>query len=35
MPHGFVGSIGVINAATLALDGIGTFLIERLQKGHR
>jgi len=31
MFHGFVGSIGTIKAATLALDAIGRFLIERLQ----
>ena len=31
MFHGFVGSIGTIKAATLALDAIGKFLAERLQ----
>ena len=31
MPHGFVASIGMVKAATLALDAIGTFLSERLQ----
>jgi len=31
MFHGFVGSIGMIQASTLALDAIGKFLAERLQ----
>jgi len=34
MPHGFVAIIGMVKAATLALDAIGTFLTERLQTGH-
>ena len=34
MPHGFVASIGMVNAAALALDAIGTFLTERLQTRH-
>jgi acetyl esterase/lipase len=34
MPHGFVASIGMVKASTLALDAIGTFLTERLQTGH-
>ena len=34
MPHGFVAIIGMVNAATLALDAIGTFLTERLQTGR-
>jgi monoterpene epsilon-lactone hydrolase len=35
MFHGFVGSIGTLKAATLALDAIGTFLTDRLQTGHQ
>jgi acetyl esterase/lipase len=31
MPHGFVAIIGMVKAATLALDATGTFLAERLQ----
>jgi acetyl esterase/lipase len=31
MHHGFVGSIGMVKAATLALDAVGQFLAERLQ----
>lgn len=31
MPHGFPSSIGKFNAASLALDAVGAFLIERLQ----
>jgi hypothetical protein len=34
MPHGFVAIIGMVKAATLALDAIGTFLTERLQTGR-
>jgi acetyl esterase/lipase len=34
MFHGFVGSIGMLKAATLALDAIGTFLAIRLQDSH-
>ena len=34
MPHGFVAIIGMVKAATLALDAVGTFLTERLQTGH-
>jgi acetyl esterase/lipase len=34
MPHGFVAIIGMVKAATLALDAIGAFLSERLQTGH-
>jgi hypothetical protein len=34
MFHGFVASIGMIRAATLALDAIGKFLAARLQDGH-
>src|SRR6185312_4847772 len=34
MPHGFVAVIGMVKAATLALDAVGTFLTERLQTGH-
>jgi len=33
MPHGFVASLGMVEASTLALDAIGTFLTERLQAG--
>jgi epsilon-lactone hydrolase len=35
MHHGFVGSIGMLKAATLALDAVGTFLSERLQTATR
>jgi len=35
MHHGFVSSIGMLKAATLALDAIGTFLTERLQTATR
>jgi monoterpene epsilon-lactone hydrolase len=31
MPHGFPASIGKLKAAALALDAIGTFLVERRQ----
>jgi len=31
MPHGFVGSIGLLKAAAQSLDGIGLFLAERLR----
>ncbi|HUC77699.1 MAG TPA: alpha/beta hydrolase [Vicinamibacterales bacterium] len=34
MFHGFVASIGMVKAATLALDAIATFLAARLQDGH-
>jgi acetyl esterase/lipase len=34
MPHGFVGSVGKLMASALALDAIGVFLTEKLQK-HR
>jgi monoterpene epsilon-lactone hydrolase len=34
MFHGFVASIGMVKASTLALDAIGKFLSERLQTGH-
>ena len=34
MPHGFVAIIGMVKAATLALDAVGTFLTERLQTNH-
>ena len=34
MPHGFVASIGMTKASTLALDAVGTFLTERLQTGR-
>jgi acetyl esterase/lipase len=32
MPHGFVGSVGKLMASALALDAIGVFLTEKLQK---
>ena len=35
MFHGFVVSIGMLKAATLALDAIGTFLADRLQTAAR
>ena len=35
MFHGFVGSIGMVKAATRSLDAIGKFLTERLQTGIR
>ena len=31
MPHGFIGSIGMVKASAQALDAIGMFLTERLQ----
>jgi epsilon-lactone hydrolase len=31
MPHGFVANVGMLKAATQALDAIGTFLSGRLQ----
>jgi epsilon-lactone hydrolase len=31
MHHGFVGNIGMVKAAPLALDALGQFLTERLQ----
>ena len=31
MPHGFVGSVGMVKASALALDAIGMFLRESLQ----
>jgi acetyl esterase/lipase len=35
MPHGFVSSIGTVQASEQALDAIGMFLTERLQAGIR
>jgi monoterpene epsilon-lactone hydrolase len=35
MPHGFVINIGGLNAATQALNAIGAFLIERLERTGR
>ena len=35
MPHGFPGSIGRLKAAEQALDAIGMFLTERLQRTHK
>ena len=35
MPHGFVKDIGRFNAATQALNAIGVFLIERLERTGR
>jgi epsilon-lactone hydrolase len=35
MPHGFHGSIGRSTAAAQALDLIGTFLTERLNRAHK
>jgi len=35
MPHGFVASIGTLNAAEQALDASGRFLSERLQAGSQ
>ena len=34
MPHGFVASIGTLEASAQALDAIGRFLTERLQAGN-
>jgi len=34
MFHGFVASIGMLKASTLALDAIGKFLAESLQRDH-
>ena len=35
MPHGFPGSIGRLKAAAQALDAVGAFLAERLQRASR
>jgi len=35
MPHGFVKDIGSLNAATQALNAVGAFLVERLEKTGR
>jgi acetyl esterase/lipase len=34
MPHGFVASIGTLEASAHALDAIGLFLSERLAGNH-
>lgn len=35
MPHGFVGSVGKLHAASMALSAIGAFVDEKLSTKHR